>query len=196
MKRRHIVAIGVGVLVAAMVVLGLSTVLLAQAAPGDVGSPECRVVQKDAQTAVDSGGPYNNLGKLVSTAAKVVSPNVADLTITEECSSCIMNQFARRIPIGEQVACGPDIPVNPECASEVCGTYTPCNEGGNCGSTGVCVSVYEGGGTCLDGATPCGGLTRCPTGTGECAVGEVCGVNTCCVDNVCVPPDAFCWPGP
>lgn len=76
--------------------------------PGDVGSEECREVQLEAQTAVVNGGPYKNHGKLVSTAAHVVSAAEDAGEITEECASCIMHQFARRIPIEQQTPCGPE----------------------------------------------------------------------------------------
>ena len=92
--------------------MGLLFVITSQAAaglPGDVGTPECREVQLDAQSAVSSGGPYKNPGQLVSTAAKVVSAAVAAKEIAAECSSCIMNQFARSIAIKDQEACGPDL---------------------------------------------------------------------------------------
>ena len=45
-----------------------ATALNAQAdSPGDVGTPECLLVQKDAQAAVIDGGPYRNHGQLVRT---------------------------------------------------------------------------------------------------------------------------------
>lgn len=86
------------------------------------------------------------------------------------------------------------IPVNPECAAAACGTFTTCNAGGNCGDAGVCVSIFEGGGTCAYGPTPCSDLTACPGGSSECATGEVCAQNTCCSGNVCVPgPYELCF---
>jgi hypothetical protein len=77
--------------------------------PGDVGTQACGDVQSDAQDAVSSGGPYKNHGQLVSTAAKVVDPAKTSGEITAECASCIMNQFARKIPIKDQKTCGPDL---------------------------------------------------------------------------------------
>jgi len=195
MKRRHLVGAGIGLLIAIIAVVGLSSVILGQE-PGDVGSRECRVVQLEGQDAVTAGGPYKNHGQMVRTAANVVSPYEEAMDITEECASCIMNQFARSIPIDEQEACGPDAPFLPECEGATCETFISCNVGGNCGDLGVCGSVYEGSGVCVDGSTPCAGLTECPNGTGDCAVGELCFVESCCVVNVCVPPEAFCWPAP
>jgi hypothetical protein len=75
-------------------------------AAGDVGSVKCRQVQLEAQTAVLTGGPYKTHGQLVSTAADVVSAAEDAGEITEACAACIMDQFARRIPIEEQTACG------------------------------------------------------------------------------------------
>jgi len=81
--------------------------------PGqDVGSPLCAQVQADAQDAVVSGGPYKNHGQMVRTAAHVVSDYEEAGMITEECSSCIVSQFARRIPIEEQEPCGLLCPVD------------------------------------------------------------------------------------
>ena len=84
----------------------------------DEGVMGCRQVQLEAQQAVvdliASGGHIHPKtgkiihGRIVSTAAKVVSPYVLETEeITAECASCIMNQFARRIPIEEQEPCGP-----------------------------------------------------------------------------------------
>jgi hypothetical protein len=110
---------------------------------GDVGSPECGSAQLAAQNAVASGGPYKNHGQLVSTAATVVSPLDEAGTITDECASCIMNQFARSIPIDQQKPCGI---VSPSI------TTTPDPTTGTVGTT-----------TLNDGATLSGGLN--PTGT-------------------------------
>ena len=65
----------------------------------------CRDVQIKAQQAVIDDGPYKNKGKIVKTAAKVVDFYKDSGLITDECASCIMNQFARGIPIEEQQPC-------------------------------------------------------------------------------------------
>ena len=88
--------------------LGIALYLQACKLPGDVGSPECGAVQVEAQEAVEAGAPYWNHGQMVSTAAHVVSEAEESGEITEACASCIMNQFARRIPIEEQESCGPE----------------------------------------------------------------------------------------
>lgn len=83
---------------------------------------------------------------------------------------------------------------NPECAGQTCATFTVCNPGSpNCGDNGVCVSTAEGGGSCLDGSTPCAGLADCTT-TADCAGGGLCAVNTCCGRPVCVPDSQRCLP--
>ena len=74
-----------------------------------VGSAACRAVQLDAQAAVRAGEPYRNHGKLVSTAAHVVSDAVQSGTIDGECASCIISQFARGIPIADQTPCGVEV---------------------------------------------------------------------------------------
>ena len=60
----------------------------------------------EAQEAEIDGMPHKNHGKMVSTAAKLVSIYEEEEEITDECASCIINQFARRIPILEQETCG------------------------------------------------------------------------------------------
>jgi len=156
-------------------------------------TPECRALQVEVQAAVGNEDPaiYRNHGSYVSTVAHLVGPHVDAGDITEECASCIISQFARRIPVEDQSPCGPDAP-DPECAGQTCSTFTVCNEGGSCGSSGVCASTSDGGGLCVNGATPCAGLIPCPGGTGDCPAGSICAVNTCCGINVCVPASAFC----
>lgn len=197
MKRYHVFGVSVGLVVAMVAVLGLSTTLIAQE-PGDVGSRECRLVQLEAQDTVDADGPYKNHGQMVRTAANVVSPYDESGDITEECASCIMNQFARRIQIGDQEACGPDIPT---CADPgVCGDFTNCVEDG-CPrpegapewDNGICFTLYDDSGVCLHDYW-CADVTECVNGPSDCAVGEVCVVDSCCVVNTCVPPAYFCWP--
>lgn len=83
-----------------LVALVLSLVPHAQAdgdGPGNVGTPECREVQLAAQAAVVNGMPYTNHGQMVRTAARVTSLAEEAGEITEECASCIVRQFARRI---------------------------------------------------------------------------------------------------
>lgn len=195
--KRYLGIVGVALVVSLIAIFALSLVMV-QAAPnyqGDVGSRECRIVQLEAQAAAGDPAAYKNHGQWVAAAAQAQDPYVYDGTITEECSSCIMNQFGRGIPIEEQEPCGPDIPDVPECAPASCGNFIPCNEGGNCGSDGVCVQTdaTPSGGTCVYGPTPCGGLGPCAA-TADCAAGEICAFETCCGDPVCIPPDAFCFP--
>jgi len=105
--RHYVKAVSMG-LVFALIVTVVTTGFLTAQAPGDVGSPECRAVQLETQAAVDAGGPYKNHGQMVRTAANTQDPYLEAGDITEECSSCIMNQFARKIAIADQTACGPD----------------------------------------------------------------------------------------
>lgn len=83
---------------------------------GDVGTFECRAVQVDAMAAVTGGAPYRNHGQLVRTAANIVSMAFEQSSITEACSSCIVSQFARRLPVELQEPCGPDA----ECGDGIC----------------------------------------------------------------------------
>ena len=178
--------------------------LSAMAADGPTGGPvvqrnvvddgltaACRALQKEVQEAVGNEDPnvYRNHGQYVSRVARMVGPHVDSGEITEECASCIVSQFARRIPIEDQEPCGPDSP-NPECTGATCGTFIPCNPGTTCPNP-VCVTTAEGGGLCVEGTTPCGGLLDC-TATSDCPPGSICAVQTCCDRPVCVPVEAFC----
>jgi hypothetical protein len=107
----------------------------------------CEEAQQAAQDAVDSGGPYRNHGKLVKTAAKAASPFLKSGAITEECDSCIVNQFARNIPIGEQEVCTDSPP-------PACCVY---DDGGTCCEPPVTDPLCEGfGGGYLDLDCECG----------------------------------------
>lgn len=77
---------------------------------------------------------------------------------------------------------------NPECQPATCSTFVPCT-GSGCGAP-VCGSTTEGGGVCVEGATPCAGLADCTT-SADCSAG-LCLMQTCCGRNVCVPTTAFC----
>ena len=83
---------------------------------GDEGTFECRAVQVDAIAAVADGAPYRNHGQLVRTAANTVSEALEQASITEACSSCIVSQFARRLPVDLQEPCGPDA----QCGDGIC----------------------------------------------------------------------------
>jgi len=163
----------------------------------DVGSVACGQVQLAAQSAVASGGPYRSHGALVSTAAAVVDASEVAGGITEECSSCIVNQFARRIPIPEQTACGRadcgDCLTTGHgtgcevatCQAAVCAIDEFC-----CGSNGWdsrCVG--EAGASCVD-AVPqlcagprCGNCVTTGHGTG-CEV-AACQAAVCAIDHFC-----------
>jgi hypothetical protein len=53
---------------------------------------------------------------LVGTAAKIADAAFSESTITESCSSCIVSQFARDVPVALQEPCGPDA----ECGDGIC----------------------------------------------------------------------------
>jgi hypothetical protein len=101
--------------------------------PGGVGSVECLRVQQAAQAAVLAGLPYSNHGQLVSTAAHVVSDAEDAGTIDAECASCIVNQFARRIPIEDQTPCGEETRV----VADLLGPETGACDGPVVGSTSI-----------------------------------------------------------
>ena len=161
---------------------------------GDDGlNSTCRALQLEVQAAVgnETRPRYRNHGAYVSTVAHMVGIHVG-VDITEECASCIISQFARRIPIEDQRPCGPDSP-NPECEGATCSTFLPCNLPNSC-TAPVCGTLAEGGGLCVEGLTPCAGLIQCPGGTGDCPDGYLCFVESCCGVPVCMPPSTFCQP--
>ncbi len=130
---------------------------------GDVGSAECGQVQLAAQTAVGGGGPYKNRGQVVRTAANVVSPAAAAGTITKACASCIMNQFARGIPVAQQQPCG-----------------VLCGDGIVQGSE----QCDPPGSTCDAAGRICAGDCTCPA--------PFCGDNIVDPGEDCDPPDSTC----
>lgn len=75
---------------------------------GDCVELTCEGAQLIAQDAVASGGPYKNHGGVVKTAAQSINEYLYEGVISEECHSCIVSQFAKRIPIEEQGVCGQD----------------------------------------------------------------------------------------
>lgn len=73
------------------------------------GTSACREAQLAAQQAAGDYDPsvYRNYGEWVKTAAAAANPYLYSGQIDAECHSCIVNQFARHIPIAEQEPCGP-----------------------------------------------------------------------------------------
>ena len=67
----------------------------------------CEELQADAQALVgnEADGDWKNHGQYVSTVAKFVDPYLESGEIDSVCASCIVSQFARRIPIEEQEPC-------------------------------------------------------------------------------------------
>ena len=160
-----------------LVLIGLFLGIVPKVWAQGVGSPECLMVQLDAQAAVTAGGPYLRHGHLVRTAAAVVDAAVVAGDIDEECASCIMNQFARGIPIAEQTACGEE--ACEVCEGDFCADQTECGED--------CFNLCPAGGgscfchqeiSCTD-ATPCVTDSDCPTDW-RCS-------HSCCGEDMCHP---------
>ena len=167
----------------------------AQPAPGDVGSPECAQLQARVQANLGSEPSeptmlFRNHGQFMKAVQQIVSPELEAGNITEECSSCITNQYARRIAVADQEACGPLSP-DPECAPATCATFIPCEENETC-DVPVCGSIVEGGGACVEGAAGCAGLLPCQT-SADCASG-LCFKDSCCGISVCQTIENFCNP--
>jgi hypothetical protein len=110
----------------------------------------------------------NQANKTDCTVIETGDPNEEDCEdgITEDTESCL----SLSVP-----ACPAD-----DCADDI---LNACS-GADC--DGACHTLAEGGGLCIDGAF-CGGLTLCPNGSSDCADGELCFVDTCCIDPVCIP---------
>jgi hypothetical protein len=72
---------------------------------GDCMQITCGMVQLITQEAVTSNGPYKNHGQMVKTAAHAANPYLYEGIISQECHSCIVSQFAKRIPVEEQQVC-------------------------------------------------------------------------------------------
>lgn len=92
------------------------------------------------------------------------------------------------------IPCSSGICDSAECEAATCDTFIECQGNIDC----VCVAISGGGagGVCVVGSTSCAGLALCPNGNFDCASGEVCAVDTCCIDPVCIPQSAFCPDGP
>jgi hypothetical protein len=82
---------------------------------------------------------------------------------------------------------GTDPPLN---CDGVCGAFVVCSSvNPDC----ICVAIYGGGGLCIPGSTLCAGLDRCADGS--CPADQLCAVDTCCGDPVCVPIALSCEAG-
>jgi len=99
----------------------------------DITDPNCRALQLRVQETVGDEDPdvYRNHGAYVSAVAALVDAQLQAGTIDSACASCITSQFARRVPIADQVPCGPDAVIHnlrgPEvegCDGPLVGTVT------------------------------------------------------------------------
>jgi len=92
-------------LIAFVMVLCLCCAIISQVPAQDPIT--CRELQIMVQETVGNEDPavYRNHGKYVSTVAKLVDPYLESEAIDSVCASCIVSQFARRIPIEDQEPC-------------------------------------------------------------------------------------------
>lgn len=103
-------------LVAVALVFAFSLSIRAQGA-GNVGSPQCGGVQRSVQMIIGDEDPnvYKNHGAYVSAVTAIVNQASQSGLISGQCSGCIINQFARRVPIANQTSCGPVTPPSQSC---------------------------------------------------------------------------------
>ena len=94
---------GKRILITSIMILCLCCTMIPQALTQDPIT--CEQLQADAQALIEAGGPWKNHGKYVSTVAKFVDPYLESGEIDSVCASCIVSQFARRIPIEDQEPC-------------------------------------------------------------------------------------------
>jgi hypothetical protein len=161
-------------------------------------SAKCRTAQLAAQDAVKNGGPYKNAGQKVKTASHAANPYLYSGDITEECHSCIVSQFARKIPIDKQQSCGSDFQAccHPyewcaDAGAESCIAWggTPMGNGTNCATTtcptqACCIVDYLFGVTCEDHATmSCEIRGGVPKGEGTDCATTTCQLQACCYDT-------------
>ena len=81
-----------------------------------------------------------------------------------------------------------------ECAGSVCGAYLPCDGSGCPSGNGICATtsddgVTQSGGLCIAGFTSCNQPT---CSDGQCPLGSICLIDTCCGGPICAPPSSFC----
>jgi hypothetical protein len=123
-----------------------------------------------------------------------VDPCQAPLLCDEPNARCVDCLQDSDCPDGSTCNDGSCFGPDPECAGATCQTFIPC-EGNSCASP-VCGTLSSdgttgnGGGVCVEGTTPCLGLSNCFNG--DCPVGSFCAIDSCCAVPVCVPPSAFC----
>ncbi len=137
-------------MLAGLVMMFSLFVLIPNSWAGLVPTDNCTEAQIAVQDAVVSGEPFRNHGKLVKTAAHTANPYLESEQISEECHSCIVSQFARRIPIGEQEICTAEIiPEGEACGEDTnggCNTVTPEFGAIECGQT-IAGTAWADGGT-------------------------------------------------
>jgi hypothetical protein len=105
-------------LIRCLVILNLFFPVIQAAAkplhPGDTGSATCREIQRSVQDDVSSGQPFRNHGQMMKTVTSLANQAKQQGDITGRCEACILGQFAQRVPVMNQVPCGPD-PVQAAC---------------------------------------------------------------------------------
>ena len=94
-----------GLLLASTPVAKLWARMLPASNEDDAGTATCGAVQKTVQLTFPDPSRYPNHGAFVRAVAHSVAA-ARDL-VTEDCSECIVDQFAKDVPISQQRSCGP-----------------------------------------------------------------------------------------
>lgn len=77
--------------------------------PGDVGTSQCGGIQYVVQKSVGDEDPkvHQDHNAYVGSVSAIINEALQKRLIAGECSGCIIDQFARRVPIANQTLCGP-----------------------------------------------------------------------------------------
>ncbi len=73
---------------------------------GAASNCTCRELQLGVILAVPDESTFKNHGQYVSAATHALAASAVGSTVSPECASCIINQFARSVPQGQMVSCG------------------------------------------------------------------------------------------
>lgn len=136
---------------------------------------------------------FDAVGDLCDNCPKIPNTRQSDLDLDgvgDVCDNCLTEANPEQEDTDEDGIGDACETPDPECAGQFCGSFSMCNEDANC--EGICTTVAEGGGVCVDIHTQCDELLRCPNGSRDCPEGAFCIIGSCCLEPVCIEPQHFC----